>query len=362
MAIPLPVAPDQSWLGDNVYQTVWQESLKEFVHQFEFVGGGILSGSPHHQPRQAVYRIEPFELGTMPLEALIEWTQLSEAELFDIVAIKNPQFSDSYYLYGCLCTRTPDVLCYLLCWSLSPLSEHQRYGVTLFARSQQHLDRQEPYGFNAQKALQRTRHQLQTPLSLILLYADLLKTAAVEPQTLEWLESLHSTAESMHTSLNHLTDAASTTSCLGCYDLRQLVAQCCQELQPWIAEKQLTVVYSSQPLWLQVNEWQMRQVLQNLLQNAIAFSPIAGQITCEWQGFQREVVIKVSDSGPGLSVEDLRFARNAILFPPPWWYRTGVSDRQAIVLEHRGSLWAENLADAGAQFCITLPQTVCSLP
>ncbi len=358
MSISLPVYPDQGSLEDDVYQTLWQTSLKEFVHQFEFVGGGILSGAPHHQPRQTVYWRESSGLGTLTLEAVVEWTHFAQAELFDIMAIDVPRLAGPYHLYGCLCTKTPDTLCYLLCWSLTPLSEHQRYGITLYARSQ-HVERQTLQGSSTKVALQRTRHQLQTPLALILLYADLLKQTAMERQTLEWLESLHTTAENMHISLTHLTDAASTADCGERYNLRQLVMQCCQELQPWIAEKQLTVVYGSQALWLQVNEWQMRQVFQNLLHNAIAFNPIGGQITCEWQGFQREVLIKVSDQGTGLSAEDLRSLGTPFYSRRPGGTGLGWSIAKQIILEHRGSLWAENLADGGAQFCLTLPRT-CS--
>lgn len=356
MSISLPVYSDQYSLEDDVYQTLWQVSLKEFVHQFELVGGGVLFGALQQQPRQTVYWAESSGLGTLPLSNLFEWAHFAQAELFDIVAIDKPRLAGSYHLYGCLCTKTPDTLCYLLCWSLTPLSEHQRYGITLYARSQ-HVEQQTFQVSSTKVALQRTRHQLQTPLALILLYADLLKHTARERQTLEWLESLHSTAETMHSSLTHLTDATSTADSGERSNLRQLVMQCCQELQPWIAEKQITVVYGSQALWLQVNEWQIRQVLQNLLHNAIAFSPVGGQITLEWQGFQREVLIKVSDQGTGLSAEDLRSLGTPFYSRRPGGTGLGLSIAKQMILAHRGSLWAENLADGGAQFCLTLPRT-----
>ncbi|HEY9656392.1 MAG TPA: hypothetical protein V6C50_12980, partial [Crinalium sp.] len=80
MAISLPVVPNQEWLRDDICPTVQQASLKEFVHQFEFVGGSLSSSSPpHYQSRQATYWAEPSESKTLPLETLIEWTHLSEA-------------------------------------------------------------------------------------------------------------------------------------------------------------------------------------------------------------------------------------------------------------------------------------------
>lgn len=50
----------------------------------------------------------------------------------------------------------------------------------------------------------------------------------------------------------------------------------------------------------------MKQVFDNILSNAVHFSPNSGTITCSWQIFQDEVLMKVSDQGSGLSQEDLQ--------------------------------------------------------
>jgi signal transduction histidine kinase len=127
-------------------------------------------------------------------------------------------------------------------------------------------------------------------------------------------------------------------------------------MQTWLAQKQLKVIYDSQPLWLRGHIWKIKQVWQNLLSNAIAYSPFNGQITLTWQVFQTEVLIKISDNGPGLSPEDLRSIGTPFYSRRPGGTGLGLAIAKQFILEHQGSLWADNLPEGGAQFCITLPR------
>ncbi|MBD2119522.1 sensor histidine kinase KdpD, partial [Trichocoleus sp. FACHB-262] len=203
-----------------------------------------------------------------------------------------------------------------------------------------------------------TRHQLRTPLALMLLYIDLLTAATRDSRSQEWLKNLRHTTEEMHTSLNYLTEVdAAPDQRFGSYDLHQLFEQCNQAMQPWLQEKQLRLGYDGPSLELWGDRWEIKQVLQNLLSNAIAFSPIGGRITCEWQSFQTEVLIRIRDEGPGLSPEDLRLWGTPFYSRRPGGTGLGLAIAKQIVLKHKGSLWAENLSERGAQFCIVLPRT-----
>jgi signal transduction histidine kinase len=127
-------------------------------------------------------------------------------------------------------------------------------------------------------------------------------------------------------------------------------------MQPWLKEKHIQLIYDHQPLKLHINGWKIKQALQNLLSNAIAFSPPERQITCEWQVFQTEVLIKIRDEGPGLSAEDLRSWGTPFYSRRPGGTGLGLAIAKEIIAEHKGSLWAENLPQCGAQFCIVLPR------
>lgn len=207
------------------------------------------------------------------------------------------------------------------------------------------------------ETLQRVRHQLRTPLSLMLMYVDLLKAKPEDSTAQEWLDNLKTIIGEMYVSLDHLTQCpASNDRRFEDQDLRQLWQECCQEMQPWIQKKQLSIVYDIQPLWVRVDRWKMKQVLQNLLSNAIAFSPISEQITLEWHITQTEVLIKISDHGPGLSPEDLQSLGTSYYSRRPGGTGLGLAIAKQMILEHQGRFWAENVPKGGAQFCILLPR------
>ncbi|MBM0744545.1 HAMP domain-containing histidine kinase [Phormidium sp. CLA17] len=257
-------------------------------------------------------------------------------------------------------------------WQNTPLSEHQQYGICLYAQainsqlfpqpvsqtvSQPVKLTSEMGQSQLQEILQRQRHQLRTPLALMLLYVDLLKKTVVDRRSQDWIQHLHTTIQEMHISLDHLTESPDSANQLAPCDLRQVLHQCLQGMHLWIEQKQLKLSCDAEPLWLRVDEWKIKQVFQNLLANAIAFSPIAGQITCTWQTFQTEVLIKINDNGPGLSGEDLRSLGTPFYSRRLGGTGLGLSIAKQIILEHQGSLWGSNLPDGGAQFCIVLPRS-----
>lgn len=341
-------------LKSDYYIPALQGSVEHFVRQFSLTGGCLLRMDAALQNLLpiAYWSASPSEtlLTQIPLIA----QAIATGSLYDVETIAPSEDSLPYHFYR---SHPSESHC-LICWHSVPLSSHQQYGVSLYAQSLKLAPSVPadcpPSGL--EKILQRTRHQLRTPLALILLYIELLETTVLDARSQEWLENLRSTAEAMNISLDHLTEVAATTESRSRCDLQELLIQSCQEMQPWIDEKHLTLVYDLHPLWLQVDAWKIKQVFQNLLSNAIAFSPHGGQITWEWQIFQTEVLIKISDCGSGLSAEDLRSISTPFYSRRPGGMGLGLSIAKQVILEHQGSLWAANLPTGGAQFCIMLPR------
>ena len=358
MPIQTSELPVQRDFRNDIHNNFLQSSLRQFVRQFSLTGCCILQvRSRDQKPRPIAHWSESSLSSVLPLLIrTIDWQQNSTRKPFAVVPIETQDSSSQAYC--CLLKRTPEGCDYLVCWHSAPLSEHQQYGISLFAQTLNLPSPPARVQASSLDRLQRTRHQLRTPLALILLYADLLKTATLDARSQEWLEHLRTAAAGMNISLDHLTewDVAGERALSRC-DLRELLAQCGQEMQPWIEAKQLKLAHDSHPLWLRVDEWKLKQVFQNLLSNAIAFSPEAGQITWEWQTFQTEVLIKISDQGTGLSPEDLRSIGTPFYSRRPGGTGLGLSIAKQIILEHQGSLWAVNLPAGGAQFCITLPRS-----
>lgn len=374
MSIPAPEFSTQTALEINSYSTGLQTSLTQLVQQFGLTGSCLLRFDSNHTAHRVGYYSTTADLSAcLPLSQRLETAIALQSgamlQPFELVPLETWDAFPAQ-LYGCRCSRgerDADSY-YLMCWHSVPLSEHQHYGIRLYAQAlnSQLLPQPAPQSLKSsfgggesqlQEILQRQRHQLRTPLALMLLYVDLLKTIAIDPRSQGWIENLRTTIQEMHTSLDHLTTVPGSAAQQEPCDVRQLVQQCLQGMQPWMEQKQLKLVYDAEPLWLRVDEWKMKQVFQNLLTNAIAFSPIGGSISCTWQIFQTEVLIKINDNGPGLSTADLRSLGTPFYSRRPGGTGLGLSIAKQIILEHQGSLWGDNLPDGGAQFCIMLPRS-----
>jgi signal transduction histidine kinase len=100
------------------------------------------------------------------------------------------------------------------------------------------------------------------------------------------------------------------------------------------------------------------QVLQNLVGNAIKFTPEGGRITLRVEPRDEDVVFSVSDTGPGIAEEDLEH-----IFDPYWRPKMqakagaglGLSISRGIVEAHGGRIWAESEVGKGSTFHFTIP-------
>ncbi|MFT3892801.1 MAG: HAMP domain-containing sensor histidine kinase [Anaerolineales bacterium] len=108
------------------------------------------------------------------------------------------------------------------------------------------------------------------------------------------------------------------------------------------------------------NETQLKQVLNNLLENAIKFTPEKGSIQLRLEQDEHQAIVTVSDTGIGIPPEDLphlfeRFhrGRNSSAFPGNG---LGLAIVKAIIEMHDGTVQAQSEGkDAGSSFTITLP-------
>lgn len=103
------------------------------------------------------------------------------------------------------------------------------------------------------------------------------------------------------------------------------------------------------------------QILDNILQNAISFSPEKGQITVQMQLENSDVLILIDDNGPGIPEAKLEaiFDRFYTERPSSESFGNhsglGLSISRQIAEAHNGKLHAENRSSGGARFCLRLP-------
>ena len=102
----------------------------------------------------------------------------------------------------------------------------------------------------------------------------------------------------------------------------------------------------------------IEQVLVNLLENAIKYTPSGSPIDLSAWAEDQEVIVEVADYGPGLpsGEEERIFDKFYRIHPTDYGgVGLGLSICRAIVEAHGGRIWAANRADGGAVFRFTLP-------
>jgi signal transduction histidine kinase len=204
--------------------------------------------------------------------------------------------------------------------------------------------------------LGQAEHQLRNPLALINLCAENIRLALPEGILQEQATLIRKTVDELSAKLTDLLYRGQRAKAqIKKHNLQTIIAQSIKNLQPWLTEKQLQIIFPEKPLYVSVDDWQMKQVFDNLLTNAIHFSPHGGTVICNWYGYRNEVLIEICDRGSGIAAEDLNK-----IFKPYYSQRLGgtglgLAIARKIILEHQGNLWAENLPEGGAQFSFTLP-------
>jgi signal transduction histidine kinase len=147
-------------------------------------------------------------------------------------------------------------------------------------------------------------------------------------------------------------------------DLRNLVSTATEAYQSLVIAKslELKVMLPDQPVFIQVDEARIRQVLQNLLSNAIRYTPANGIITIVLSTTLEIAKIRVEDTGSGIKPENLPRVFDRFYQEDSSRNRQhkgtglGLAIAQAIVQAHGGEISVSSPGiNQGSRFTITLP-------
>lgn len=111
------------------------------------------------------------------------------------------------------------------------------------------------------------------------------------------------------------------------------------------------------------HDGRLGQVLTNLIDNAISFSPQDATVSVRLRTAARGLLVTVEDEGPGVDPEQIEkiFKRFYTYRPTAESSRgnnsgLGLSITREIIEAHNGRIWVENRPAGGARFCIELPR------
>ncbi len=213
-------------------------------------------------------------------------------------------------------------------------------------------------------------HELQTPIAIIKGYAATLarSDARFEPQALRSrLVAIEEEADRLNKLVGNLL-YASRIQAHGLQmeilplDLEQLIRTVVRRLHAKVPDVQVQLKLPEHLPTVMADRERIEEVLQNLLDNAVKYSPRQPKIGVACFATGEEVIVSVSDSGMGISLRDQEqiFSR---------FHRVGEATSQAIpgaglglyisraIIEaHGGRIWVESTLREGSTFSFSLPR------
>lgn len=117
----------------------------------------------------------------------------------------------------------------------------------------------------------------------------------------------------------------------------------------------------NQALWIEIDTDQMMRVIDNIMNNAIKYSPDGGTITVRLQQRQNQVLLSIADQGLGIPRKDLskifdRFYRaDKARSRAQGGTGLGLAIAKEIINAHGGKIWADSREGHGSTFYISLP-------
>ena len=215
-------------------------------------------------------------------------------------------------------------------------------------------------------------HELRTPLTSVKSYLEALDEGALsEPVAPDFIKvSLDETNRMMRmvTDLLHLSRIDNETSHLDVELINftafiTFILNRFDKMRGPDEEKKYELVrdYPITSVWIEIDTDKMTQVIDNILNNAIKYSPDGGKITVTMKTTDDQMILSISDQGLGIPKQDLprifdRFYRvDRARSRAQGGTGLGLAIAKEIIKQHKGFIWAKSEYGKGSTFTIVLP-------
>ncbi len=220
-----------------------------------------------------------------------------------------------------------------------------------------------------QEFFSNVSHELKTPLTSVRGYLELLENNMVADERMkkDFLARIKKETINMTSLINDILmisrlETKEAEVALSDVRLAPLVKEVCTSLEPLAQEYQVSISTNCRPLMMYANTQQLRELLSNLIMNAIKYNKLEGKVEVTVTSEQNEIVIMVEDTGVGIP-EDAKvriFER---------FYRVdkgrskkvggtglGLSIVKHIVNYYNGSIEVQSKIGEGTRFTVRLPK------
>jgi two-component system NtrC family sensor kinase len=211
-------------------------------------------------------------------------------------------------------------------------------------------------------------HDLRSPLTAILGYVELIERAgAVNDQQREFIRRVRLSVDQMTRLVSDLLDLGRIEA--GLDEAREttpisvLARYALDGLRSAAEVKQLKVepVLPDDLPMVRGDPFRLRQMIGNLLENAIKYTPAGGRIEIQSGAEGDQVILRISDSGPGIPAADQpyifdKFYRGSNVPEDSGGTGLGLSIVKSIVDNHQGRIWVDSQPGKGTTFTVVLPR------
>ena len=213
-------------------------------------------------------------------------------------------------------------------------------------------------------------HELRTPLNAIIGFSQVLReemVGGVNGKQAEYLDDILSSGNHLLSLINDVLDLSKVEA--GQVELELAPFSLQEALERGVAmvrERatrdgvQITLAANTDVDVVSGDERRIRQVIFNLLTNAVKFTPAGGSVDVWATQVNGEVSVSVADAGPGIAVEDRRrvfeeFQQTAAGIEQGEGTGLGLALSKRLVELHGGRIWVDGEPGKGSTFVFTLP-------
>ena len=210
-------------------------------------------------------------------------------------------------------------------------------------------------------------HDLRSPLTAIMGYIELLdRVGPLNDQQKQFVRHVQNSAQNITALVNDLLDLGRIEAGFDTrkdeVSLEQIVQFTLENLGRQISDKKLDFNVNIDPDLpaLRGNPIRLRQMVDNLLVNAVKYTPEAGKITVYLRREDSQVIFEVADTGVGIPATDQphifeKFYRASNAPKGTPGTGLGLAIVRSIVENHQGRIWVQSNVGTGTKFVVVLP-------
>lgn len=119
--------------------------------------------------------------------------------------------------------------------------------------------------------------------------------------------------------------------------------------------------FTKRDLWVEIDTDKFIQVVDNIMNNAIKYSPDGGVITCRLLETHNHVILSITDQGLGIPKKDLNHVFDRFFRVDKARSRAqggtglGLAISKEVIALHHGKIWVDSIEGKGSTFYISLP-------